>query len=96
MSGYSCRAAAQEVVLDTIRFNTQGLPTDRAAYNMAEIYRKVITSRGKGYGWSVEFDSDKFWQAVRDARRSWAMRWGVRKAKPGLPVFESIMREVFR
>ena len=65
MSGYSSRVNAERVVRTTVEANTLGLPKDTTGYNMAAIYRAVIVNRGPGYGYSIEFVAERFWDAVR-------------------------------
>lgn len=56
------------------------LPADLAAYNMAGIVRAVVSSRGPGYGWAIEYDPTVFWDAVRANLRTPipepGMSWG--------------------
>lgn len=67
MSGYASKAEAVAVVRATIAGTGRpaDLPADLAAYNVAGIVRAVVSSRGPGYGWAIEYDSTRFWDAVR-------------------------------
>lgn len=67
MSGYASKAEAMAVVRATIAGSNRpaDLPDDLSVYILSRIYAAVITSRGPGYGWGIEYDAATFWDAVR-------------------------------
>lgn len=82
MSGYASKAEAMGVVRATIASASRpaDLPDDLSAYILSRIYSAVVSSRGPGYGWAIEYDPTVFWDAVRANLRTPipepGMSWG--------------------
>lgn len=82
MSGYASKAEAIAVVRATIAGTGRpaDLPDDLSAYILSRIYSAVVSSRGPGYGWAIEYDPTVFWDAVRANLRTPipepGMSWG--------------------
>lgn len=79
MSGYASKAEAMAVVRATIAGSNRpaDLPDDLSVYILSRIYAAVITSRGAGYGWGIEYDAATFWDAVRANLRTPASEPGM-------------------